>query len=81
MINIIVFRLEILKSVNKNEIGGLSGKLLINFVTVIVSDMYRLIGGWWYLLLRLKLYDCICYLDFVLNFWVKYLLFYDLVVF
>ena len=38
-------RPETLKSANKNETGGLSGKPLAELSTHAVGDMYRLTGG------------------------------------
>lgn len=43
--NTTVSRPETLRSTNKNETGGLSGKPLTNLATRTVSDMYRLTGG------------------------------------
>ena len=43
--NTTVSRPETLKSTNKKETGGLSGKPLTDLSTRTVSDMYRLTGG------------------------------------
>ena len=45
MTNTTVARPETLKSTNKKETGGLSGKPLTELSTHTVSDMYKLTGG------------------------------------